>query len=331
MRRRAILVMLVCSAVAILILAPFIGWQDVSLDTVLHPGANEWAAAIFWKLRAPRALTAFLAGSSLALGGLAFQALFRNPLATPFTLGVSGGASLGAVLCLRLGWTFSLIGMSSTVLAAFAGAALCVLLVYGLVVSTGAFSTARLLLAGLAVSFFCSSLITLVHYTSGMLDNFRLMRWLMGGLGMSDYTSALNLAPFTVGGAVLLGFLAHELNLLTTGEELASSRGVNVDRTRYILFFATALMEGSVVAVCGPIGFVGIMVPHTCRLALGTDHRYLLPASFLAGGAFLVLSDTIARTIAMPAEIPVGVITALLGGPFFLWLLLGKSADALEW
>ncbi|MBI5095843.1 MAG: iron ABC transporter permease [Candidatus Hydrogenedentes bacterium] len=331
MKRRAVLLMLVAGSIGVLAVAPFVGSRDVSFDTVLRPGADDWAASIFWKMRVPRALTGFLAGSSLALGGLAFQALFRNPLATPFTLGVSSGASFGAVLCLRLGWTFSFAGVPSTVLAAFVGAVLCVLAVYGLVMSTGSFSTSRLLLAGVAVSFFFSSLITLVHYTSGMLDNFRLMRWLMGGLAMSDYSAALRLAPFTAGGALLLGFLAHELNLLATGEELALSRGVNVGRTRYTLFFATALMEGSVVAVCGPIGFVGIMVPHMCRLALGTDHRYLLPASFLAGGAFLVLSDSIARTIAMPAEIPVGVITALLGGPFFLWLLLGKSAGELEW
>jgi len=282
-------------------------------------------------LRLPRALTGFLAGSSLALSGLAFQALFRNPLATPYTLGVSSGASFGAVLCLRLGWTFAFWGISSTVVAAFVGAVLCITLVYGLVMSSGAFSTSRLLLAGIAVSFFFSSLIMFVHYTSSLLDNFRMMRWLMGGLAMTDYRAALTLLPFTLGGAAVFSVLAHELNLLATGEELALSRGVDVSRVRYTLFLITALMEGSVVAVCGPIGFVGLMVPHMCRLGLGTDHRYLLPASFFAGGVFLVVSDTVARTIAMPSEIPVGVITALLGGPFFLWLLLGKSAEEIEW
>ncbi|MBI4560266.1 MAG: iron ABC transporter permease [Candidatus Hydrogenedentes bacterium] len=322
---------LLAGSVVAVLSAPFVGSQRVSVDAVLHPGADDWASAIFWKMRVPRAVTGFLAGASLAVSGLAFQALFRNPLATPFTLGISSGASFGAVLCLHLGWTFSLAGVPSTVAAAFLGAVFCVTLVYGLMRATGSFSTSRLLLAGVAVSFFFSSLIMFVHYTSDVLDSFRILRWLMGGLAMTDYRAACNLAPFTVGGAIALGFLGHELNLLATGEELALSRGVNVERTRYTLFFTTALMEGSVVAVCGPIGFVGMMVPHMCRLALGTDHRYLLPASFLAGGAFLVLSDTIARTVALPAEIPVGVITALLGGPFFVWLLFGKSAEEIEW
>lgn len=324
MTRGRVLGMVLFVTLLALFATPWAGTLDVPWRVLWQPG-DDWASRLFWSLRVPRTLTGFLAGACLACSGLAFQSLFRNPLATPFTLGVSSGASLGAVLFLRMGWSVTW-AVPGSVLAAFLGALCSIGLVYGLVRATGAVSTSRLLLSGVAVNFFFSSLIMFVHYTADFQDTFRLMRWLMGGLTMSGYGSVWELLPFAVGGGVLLGYLASELNLLATGEEMALSRGVEVGRTRNVILFATALIEGAVVAVCGPIGFIGIMVPHMCRLMIGGDHRYLLPASFLLGGALLVVSDTVARTVAMPAEIPVGVITALLGGPFFLWLLLGRSA-----
>lgn len=329
MRRAVALAVIALAALLAAVAGPWVGAFDVPWSALLHPGADDWASRLFWSLRVPRALTGFLAGAILALSGLAFQALFRNPLATPFTLGVSSGASFGAVLLLRTGWVL-FAPMPGTVLAAFAGAVGCVALVYGLVRATGAASTSRLLLAGVAVNFFFSSLIMLIHYTADFQDTFRLMRWLMGGLAAANYGSVLTLLPFALGGAALVAWLAPELNLLATGEELALSRGVEAGRTRNALLLATSLMEGAVVAVCGPIGFIGIMVPHMCRLMLGADHRFLAPASFLLGGGLLVASDALARTVAMPAEVPVGVITALLGGPFFLWLLLGRTAEEVE-
>jgi iron complex transport system permease protein len=272
---------------------------------------------------------AFLAGAALAVSGMAFQALFRNPLATPFTLGVSSGASLGAALWIHLGWTASLGYVSGVSLFAFSGALLAITLVYGLSRIRQGFSTATLLLAGVAINFFFSSLILLLQYLSDFTRTFRMLRWVMGGLDkVIDFPEVFGVLPFAVSGCAIVLYLTHELNLITVGEELATSRGVEVNRTKVVLFFAASLMVGAVVAICGPIGFVGLMAPHICRLMIGPDHRYLTPATLLFGGAFLIVCDSLARTIIAPTELPVGIITALLGGPFFLWLLLGRRWEA---
>ncbi|MBN1355228.1 iron ABC transporter permease [bacterium] len=330
MKTATIMTVLILFALAALLTAPFLGITDVSRDVIFHPRSQSPGTMVFWQIRVPRVLTAFLAGIALAVSGMAFQAMFRNPLATPFTLGVSSGASLGAVIAMRAGLAASIWNFSATSGAAFLGALMAIGLVYGLVRLKGQFSTPRLLLAGIAISFFFSSLIMFVHYTSDFHNTFRLMRWLMGGLSMSGYDTVINLLPFCVAGLLIVLYLTHELNLLATGDELALSRGVNVGITRHVLFFAVSLLVGSVVALCGPIGFVGMMVPHMCRLIVGSNHRRLFPATLLFGGTFLTVCDTLARMIAPPAEIPVGVITALLGGPFFLWLLLGRSEAVAE-
>jgi iron complex transport system permease protein len=275
----------------------------------------------------PRVLAAFLAGAALAISGMAFQSMFRNPLATPFTLGVSSGASFGAALAVQLGFTGVWLGISGTSVAAFAGAMISTSLVYGLTFLRGGFSTATLLLAGVSVSFFFSSLILFVQYTADVYNAFRMLRWVMGGLSIVDYDAIWGMLPFVASGAVVLWLARHELNLLVLGDDLAMGRGVDVPRTKRLLFFIVSLTVGGVVAVCGPIGFVGMMVPHMCRLVVGPDHRHLAPASMLFGGAFLVLCDTVARVVLAPAELPVGVVTALLGGPFFLWLLLSGTAQ----
>jgi iron complex transport system permease protein len=181
-----------------------------------------------------------------------------------------------------------------------------------------------MLLAGVAVSFFFSSLILFLQYLSDFSQSFRILRWLMGGLEILGYDSVFSLFPVVLSGVLILAILRHELDLLTTGDDLATSRGVAVKKVRAVLFLVTSLMVGGVVAVCGPIGFVGMMAPHICRLLTGWNHRHLLPATFLFGGAFLTLCDTFARTLIAPVEIPVGIVTALLGGPFFIWLLLSS-------
>jgi iron complex transport system permease protein len=280
---------------------------------------------ILLNIRIPRVLCAFIAGSMLALSGMSFQALFRNPLATPFTLGVSSGAALGAAVFIRLGLAFTFVGISSTALAAFGGALLSVALVYGLTKLKGGFSTSTLLLSGIAISFFFSSLILFIQYVSGLTHSFRIIQWMMGSLTATDYGKLANLLPFFGSGTLLLIFLHRELNLLMIGEDIATSRGVNVGLVKKLIFLAASLMVGGVVSVCGPIGFVGMMSPHICRLLIGADHRFLTPASMLFGGFFLALCDTLARTIIAPSEIPVGVLTALLGGPFFIWLLLNRK------
>jgi iron complex transport system permease protein len=308
-------------SVAALLLCPLLGMKFIPL------GAAGMEREILLTLRLPRVLCAFAAGAMLSLSGMSFQALFRNPLATPFTLGISSGAALGAALFIRLGWTFSLLGISGTSFAAFGGALLAVVLVYGLTRLKGGFTTTTLLLAGIAISFFFSSLILLIQYFSGFEHAFRIVQWMMGSLTAADYGKLGNLLPFLAIGGGLLAGLHREMNLLMVGEDLAVSRGVNTGRIKKLIFLAASLMVGGVVAVCGPIGFVGMMSPHICRLFVGADHRWLTPASFLFGGLFLTVCDTLARSAPSGAEIPVGIITALLGGPFFIWLLLNRKGD----
>ncbi len=182
-------------------------------------------------------------------------------------------------------------------------------------------AVAGMLLAGVAVNFFFSSLMLLIQYTANFYHTFRILRWLMGGLQMVGFDAPLRVLPFVLMSVVLLSVVAGALNVLTTGEDLAVSRGVNVDRLKKIVFFSMSLM----VSVCGPIGFVGLMCPHICRLMVGADHRKLLPATMLFGGAFLVICDTAARTVFAPTELPVGIFTSFLGGPFFIWLLVRSS------
>ena len=324
MKKPFILLCFALGALAVLAIAPMAGMAFIPIDRLWTDGAGM-DAGILRDLRIPRTLTAFIAGSALALSGMAFQAMFRNPLATPFTLGTASGASLGAALFIRFGLAGSFLGISGISFAAFSGSLLAVGLVYGLTRLKAGFSTATLLLAGIAVSFFFSSLILFTHYLSGSASSFRIMRWMMGSVDLAGYEPLLNMLPFVVAGAIAVIVSAHELDLLMTGDDIAASRGVSVNRTKKLLFTGASLMVGGVVAFCGPIGFVGMMAPHICRLLIGNNHRYLIPASILFGGIFLVVCDTLARTLAAPVEIPVGVITALLGGPFFLLLLLNRK------
>lgn len=285
-------------------------------------GSAEIQQMIIYELRIPRVLFAFTAGCGLALCGMVFQAMFRNPLATPFTLGVASGASLGAAISVYAGISFTILGLSATSLSAFAGALIAISFVYSISRFRFGFSGETLLLTGVAISFFFSSLILFIQYLSNVADSFQIIRWLMGSLTVVGYQELKQLLPFVTLTAVVIIYLSRELNLLMAGDEIALSRGVSVKYVRYVLFFVTSLCVGAIVALCGPIGFVGMMVPHICRLIIGEDHRYLIPATLLFGGSFLVICDTLARLIIAPAELPVGVITTLLGGPFFLWLLM---------
>ena len=333
MNRGLILTLLLLLAVATVVITPFLGMSTISpLDALglRDGGVGVDENTIFWRLRVPRVALAFLAGASLALGGMIFQALFRNDLATPFTLGVSSGAALGATTYLRLGWSFAVLGLDGLTLFALVGAVLSVFLVQGLSRSRIDASGSSLLLAGVAVNFTLSSMILFVHYTSDAAQSFNILRWLMGRLDVVGAEAVWTLAPLFVICGVGALILHRELNLMTVGEEFAISRGVDSRRTRTLLFLGTSLLVGGVVAVCGPIGFVGMMTPHIARLLVGADHRRLAPASMLMGGTMLVLCDLLARTIVAPAEIPVGVVTALLGGPFFLWLLTRRHGHVVS-
>jgi iron complex transport system permease protein len=318
-----ILSLLALAALTALLLAPMIGDGWIPLTALTQP---HMEAEILRAIRIPRTLSAFLVGAALSLSGMTFQALFRNPLATPFTLGTASGASLGAALYIRLGLSFSLLGIAGISFAALLGSLFAVTLVYALTRLRNGFSTATLLLAGVAVSFFFSSLILFIQYISGLAHSFRILRWMMGSIDSMGYNALGDLLPFLISGLLILLLSSHELDQLMTGDDIAISRGVNVNRIKKRLFFAASLLVGGVVALCGPIGFVGMIAPHISRLLIGSSHRNLIPATALFGGTFLVLCDTLARSLIPPVEIPVGVITALIGGPFFIILLLTRKS-----
>jgi cobalamin transport system permease protein len=317
-RRLALLALfwLVVAAVAPAVGEVAIGWRGM-----LDPATTDFV--IFWHIRLPRVLLALAAGGALAAAGLAFQTLFRNPLAEPYTLGVASGAALGAVTAIELGAGSGLLGLSAIGGASFLGAALVALLILGLA-ARRRFTTSTLLLAGIAMSLTCSALILFLQYRADFTESFRMVRWMMGGLAVVGYGEVLWLAPWVVLGVGVLLSLRWDLNLLLTGEEVAASRGVDLSRVRWLVLAAASAMVGALVPVVGPIGFVGLIVPHVLRRWLGHDHLILLPASVLGGGAFLALCDLLGRLLIAPSELPVGVVTALLGGPFFLWLLLSR-------
>jgi iron complex transport system permease protein len=318
---------LLCAAVVVI--APFVGMELILPAQITTQSFEQY---VFFTLRVPRVLVAFLAGGGLAVCGMVFQAIFRNPLATPYTLGVSSGASFGAALCILTGLSVhtGIPGLGATEVGAFLGASAAMLIVYGFSTIQRVGSSLTILLAGVAVSFLFGSLLMFVQFLSGLRHSFQIVRWLMGGLEVFGYSSLYSMLPFLCIGVVIVAWHLPELNLLLTGEDLAATRGVNVRRVKIVLYFATSLAVSAIVAVCGPIGFVGMMSPHICRLLFSNDHRVLGPASFLFGGMFLVACDTFARTIIAPAEIPVGVITALCGGPFFLWILFGRGRRGLN-
>ena len=321
------LILLACALAAALLAAVAVGPSAVGpaeLAAVLSGDAPPGARSIVLELRAPRAALAALVGAALSLAGAALQALLRNPLAEPYVLGVSGGAALGAVASVVLGWAAAAAWVLPT--AAFAGALAAVGLVLRIAARAGpVLDTRVLLLAGVVAGAFFNALIMLL-LTFGRAETFRsAIFWMMGGLGGADWGSvglvALHLGPV---GALLL-LLARPLNLLSVGEETALFLGVRVEGLKRLVYLAASLLVAASVAVSGAIGFVGLVVPHGVRLAWGSDHRLLLPASMLAGAVFLVAADTVARTVAAPAEIPVGVLTALVGVPLFAWLLVRRG------
>jgi len=318
-----VVLVVVLSLVPVLI-NPFLGLSLISPDVLWIDGHPD--AMIFWRLRVPRMIAAFLAGAGLSMCGMVFQALFRNPLATPFTLGVSSGASFGASVFFWLGGAaLAGLGSAGPLAASLLGAGLSMGVVYAVTRARGGFSTAVMLLAGVIVNFFFSSLVMFIQYLSDSHDSLRIMHWLMGSMAGLETARLADLGLIILTGASVIWILAPEIDLLTAGEELAASRGVKVNAAKVKLFLLSSIMVGAVVSMTGPIGFVGMMVPHVCRLWLGWSHRLLLPAVFFGGGSFLVMCDLAARLILAPAEIPIGIITALLGGPFFLWTLFKSS------
>lgn len=337
-RQRRLPYSLVLALLATVLLAAVIA--GLSIGSVSLPPADVWGivvhslfpglvepswpgtyATIVLEVRLPRVLLGGVVGAGLAVVGAALQALVRNPLADPFLLGISSGASLGAVVVIVSGVT--LLGASGTpMVAAFAGSMATLAAVYLIARSGGRLPTTRLVLAGVAISYVLSALTNLLLTTAAdphLLKS--IMFWTLGSLAGTQWATLPVPAAVVGAGLAVVLWQARSLNLLFAGEEAAGTLGLDVHRFRLGMFFLVSLMTGVMVAISGAIGFVGLMLPHAVRLLVGADHRWVLPAAALLGAAFLIVADIAARTVAAPQELQIGVLTALCGGPFFVWLL----------
>jgi len=320
LRLRVVLPLLIIFLLFAFLIGLAVGYQQISLTALK---TDPLARAVFFRLRFPRVVMAGLIGASLSMVGAALQALFRNPLADPFTLGVSGGASLGASIAIAFGLGLNLVGVPLIFIAAFGGASVSVLLVYRLARSGGGtMLPGALLLAGVVLNLSASAGVLVIQYLAAYGRALQILRWLIGSLDVVGFDLIWKMLVFLLPGWIVLIAHARDLHLLATGEEeSAASLGVDVRRTERAVFLASSLIVAVTVSVGGAIGFVGLIVPHAARLVFGQDVRMLLPASFLLGAAFLILADTLARVAISPGELPVGAITALMGGPVFLLLL----------
>ena len=316
------LTLLVCVA------APLVGTTSIHLARVFDrtiPFTDNVDAQVFFVARLPRVLAAILVGSSLAVAGVVFQAFLRKPLASPDTLGLSTGATLGAVIVITFHIDTALFGISAVPIASFLGAAIALGIVYAMSVARRhGTSTTVLLLAGVALSAFFGALNRLVQVLGDFTDTFRSIRWMMGSLDVGSYTDVVVSFVPIAAALVAVATLPRVLDLVSLGTAAAESRGVDVRRAERVALVSASVLTGSAVSLGGPIPFVGIIVPHIVRLIVGADHRVVLPAAALFGGAFLVVCDLLARTAFGAAGMPVGAVTALLGGPFFLWLLFRR-------
>lgn len=288
-------------------------------------GTNEAFENIVWKIRLPRVLLAGLVGASLSIAGAAFQGLLRNPLADPYTLGISSGASVGAVMILFFGWTIPLLGNFTLPIVSIAAA---IVTIFSVLLFTQMIERSMkletIILTGIIFSSFLGAFISLMIALTG--DELRqIIGWLMGSVSMRGWAYIQLLLPFFLIGSLSLMYMSPELNAMSFGEEKAKHLGVNVQRKKMMILIAGSVLTGAAVAVSGTIGFVGLVVPHFVRILIGPDHRHLLPLSMGAGAGFLILADLTARTIISPTELPIGVITSLVGAPVFALILLNKK------
>ena len=330
--RRFTAILVGCGVVCALVtvLAPLVGSGGPGGGVAVLPLDAIWSDdtnGLVFEVRLRRVVAALLCGAALAGAGCAFQAVLRNPLAEPFTLGVSSGASLAAVLAIRLGVT-QVAGTAGVSAAAVVGALAAVAVVWQIGRVGTTLPPATLILAGVTVSMFASAAALVVQYSADFVDVSRMVRWMMGGLEWTPYATLVRTAPPIALGLGVLVWLGRDLNGLAAGPEAAASIGVDVGRTQTLAFGAASLLVGASIAIAGPVGFVGLIVPHALRAVIGPDHRALVPASILIGAATLVVCDTLARIF---YELPVGVVTALLGGPFFLVLLVRGKRRADLW
>ena len=304
---------------------------SLAIGSVFIPPAELWRAlkgvtgngtfrTIVWDIRLPRTTLIALVGAALAGSGAAYQGLFRNPLADPYLIGVASGAGLGAVLAMSIHWPYTALGLLAVPLAAFAASLATVFLVYFLARVGRSVPITNLLLAGVAVSSFATSLTSfLMLHSTGEIR--RALGWLLGGVSLIGWNATLALVPYLAVGLTALVLSGYALNLLQFGDEQAAQMGLDVRRAKVIIIVAASLVAAAAVSFAGIIGFVGLIVPHIVRIWWGVDYRRLIPLSIIGGASLLLLADVLARVVLTPQEIPVGIVTALVGAPFFLWVL----------
>lgn len=328
---------LVAGAIFSLLFSVTTGASNASMIDVLRNLSGSETALnirdriIIFDIRMPRAILGFMIGASLAVSGAVMQGLFRNPLADPGLVGVSSGAGFGAVVMIVLGGGFAaplyaLLGIYALPLAAFAGGLCTTLVLYRVATSNGQTSVATMLLAGIALGALAGAMTGVLIYMANDQQLRDLTFWSMGSLAGATWMKIAAAGPIILISFTTLPFMARGLNAITLGEAAAFHMGVPVQRLKNIAIVGVAASTGASVAVSGGIGFIGIVVPHVLRMVIGPDHRFLLPASALLGGSLLIFADVLARTIVAPAELPIGIITAAVGGPFFLWILLRQRS-----
>lgn len=291
--------------------------------SVLNEEIKKTIEMIIWEIRFPRVLLAFFVGAALSIAGAAFQGLLRNPLADPYTIGVSSGAALGAVSVLYFQITIVFLGSYTLPVVAILSGFLTMLLVFGVThLSNRNLAIETIILAGIIVSSFIGAIMSLIIALSSREDIGQILYWLMGNVGMRGWSHVKLIVPFFIIGAFLLLMRSRELNAFALGEESAEHLGVNVQKGKVSVLVGASLLTGAAVAVSGSIGFVGLVIPHFIRLLVGPNHKHVLPLSMLAGGGYLIIADLVARTIIAPRELPIGVITALIGAPVFAILMI---------
>jgi iron complex transport system permease protein len=320
------LLALVVSAIVVAIGVGSVGLDLGEIMAALRGLGDPTTRAIVLDLRLPRVLEAALCGIALAASGATFQALLRNPLAEPYVLGVSSGAAVGAVLAVVSGWHVR--GLWALPLAAFAGALAAIGLVLRIALGVDArFDTRVLLLAGVVVGAFFNA-VMLLFLTFADVESFRsALFWMMGSNAGATWEQISVLGAYVTGGVAILLLLARSLNLLALGEHTAATLGVSVDRTKLAAYAVASLLAAAAVSASGIVGFVGLITPHVARILWGSDHRLIVPAAALLGAAFLAGADTLARVVVSPTELPIGVVTAFVGVPFFVWLLRRRGAE----
>jgi len=312
---------LVVLALCALCTSPFIGVADVSYGKIFDPLSAD--ALIFWELRLPRTVLAFFVGGALALSGLLFQTLFRNPLMSPFTLGVSSGATLGAAIAIYFGFSASILGFSAVTLFAFVGA-VCTVALLAAFFTRAHLGGNSLLLFGVAMSHFYAALLLVIYYAGGLMQTHSIVRFTLGNLAVTGFYELIPILLFSCMLLLAAYYFKPELELLGVSEENAKLKGVDTTKTTAFILLFVSLCVAAAVSIAGPIGFVGLIVPHIIKRLFARPASSLVLASFLGGGLFLLVCDALSRIASTDSEIPIGVVTAFFGAPFFIYLILSR-------